>query len=516
MTCGTSCPESLPATATTTATTALLPTTTRSFSASNGNGNANQQTWGAGNNINNQWNSFSPVIGGIGLNVGATAAIGGSSIAADAPIAVGNGNNIGAAAALNTAGALGTNLGGALGAALGGSNLGAQIPIAAPINLGAAVPIDIQAQIGCATLALDCNNVGGSPNAQGASQTNGLLNDVDQLQTAGNGTANATNTQTATATAAASNNTTTTTQIGGDTIVTASAESGSAGNAIATTVTTATAAGNLSDNFSLVNLLSNSGNRSTNSVGGHNNSSNTNTAGDNSTVFGLAAAAAVDADPDVWEILSGILNGNGNNNGRNRFLADNNTLIGVLNGNGNASQQTWGSGNTINNQYNSFSPVIGGVAVNGAVTAAIGGSSLAVDAPVAVANGNNVGATLGLNTALDLSTNVGAALGAALGGSNIGAQAPVTAPVNVGLAVPVNLQLQAICVAGLGCDNEGRSSSSRWVIATKSWAGKPNDSDPGCWRRHRHDCDQCAGGHQHGDCHQQHGGNQPDWRHNHR
>jgi len=418
----------------------------------NGNGNSTQQAWGAGNAINNQLNLLSPVIGGVGVNVGATAALGGSSIAADAPIALANGNNIGVTAAANTAAALATNLGAALAPALGGSNLGAQIPVTLPVLLGVAVPVDVQAQVGCGAVIGSCDNTGGNPHASGAAQSNGTLNAASQTQNAGDATANATNTQTANANANADANTTQTNQTGGDTTVTASAESGTAGNAEAITDVIAIVAGNLADNTFEANIATGNGNNSTNSVGNHNNSGNTNSAGDNSGFFALAAPAAASADP-LWEILTG----NGNDNGHNTFLADNNTLIGVINGNGNSTQQAWGAGNVINNQRNLLSPVVGGLAVNAAVTAAVGGSSIAADAPIGAANGNNVGGTIGLNTAADLSTNAGGALGAALGGSILGVQAPVTAPVNVGVAVPVNAQTQAICVAGGGCDNTGHN-----------------------------------------------------------
>ena len=420
------------------------------FGAINGNGNPTQQAWGTGNNINNQRNRLSPVIGGIAANLGATAAIGGSSIAADIPIAAGNGNNGGLTAGANTAPALGTNVGAALAAALGGTDLGAQIPVTLPILLGVAVPIEFQTQDGCVAVIGDCNNDGGNAIADGATQSNGTLSTTTQTQNSGDATADATNTQTANGNASANGNTTQTNQTGGVTTVTGSAESGTAGNAEATTDTTATAAGNLADNTLEVNTATGNGNNSTNSVGNHNNSSNTNSAGDNSGVLALAAPAA---DDPLWEILTG----NGNDNGHNSFVADNNTLIGVINGNGNSTQQAWGAGNVINNQRNLLSPVVGGLAVNAAVTAAVGGSSIAADAPIGAANGNNVGGTIGLNTAADLSTNAGGALGAALGGSILGVQAPVTAPVNVGVAVPVNAQTQAICVAGGGCDNTGHN-----------------------------------------------------------
>ena len=87
-------------------------------------------------------------------------------------------------------------------------------------------------------------------------------------------------------------------------------------------------------------------------MGGHNNSSNTNTAGDNSTVFGLAAPAALEADPECGKSCAESSTVTATTTAVTASLTDNNTLIGVINGNGNASQQTWGSGNTINNQFN--------------------------------------------------------------------------------------------------------------------------------------------------------------------
>ena len=90
----------------------------------------------------------------------------------------------------------------------------------------------------------------------------------------------------------------------------------------------------------------------------------------------LSSMTAPTANADWW-VLSDILNDNGNDNGHNRAVTDNNTLIAATNGNGNVNQQTWGAGNNINNQLNQFSPVIGGAAANVSVTAAVGGSSIA-------------------------------------------------------------------------------------------------------------------------------------------
>ncbi|MGV0816263.1 hypothetical protein ABQF34_30320, partial [Mycolicibacterium boenickei] len=98
------------------------------------------------------------------------------------------------------------------------------------------------------------------------------------------------------------------------------------------------------------------------------------------------------------------------------------------------------------------------MAINAGATAAIGGFSVATDAPIAAGNGNNVGTTLGLNPATSLSTNAGAALGAGLGGSNVGAQAPVTVPVNVGAVVPV--QPNTTGAIGLGGNNQTSEANS--------------------------------------------------------
>ena len=165
-----------------------------------------------------------------------------------------------------------------------------------------------------------------------------------------------------------------TNQTGGETTVTASAESGTAGNAEAITELIAIAAGNVAENTSEANIAIGNGNNSTDSVGNHDNSGNTNTAGDNSGIFALAAAAA--GDDTLWDILTG----NGNDNGHNTFLADNNTLIGVINGNGNSTQQSWFAGNNMNNQRNVLSPVVGGVAINAAVTAAVVTAATAIRA----------------------------------------------------------------------------------------------------------------------------------------
>ncbi len=101
-----------------------------------GNGNVNQSTWAAGNTINNQLGLgfLNPVIGGIAINAGVTASIGGFSTAISAPVTALNGTNIGATLALNAATSASANLGAAVGLGLGGSNVGLQIPVAIPIN----------------------------------------------------------------------------------------------------------------------------------------------------------------------------------------------------------------------------------------------------------------------------------------------------------------------------------------------------------------------------------------------
>ena len=101
-----------------------------------GNGNVNQTTWASGNTINNQLGVgfLNPVVGGIAINAGATASIGGFSTAISAPVTALNGTNIGATLALNAATSASANLGAAVGLGLGGSNVGVQIPVAIPIN----------------------------------------------------------------------------------------------------------------------------------------------------------------------------------------------------------------------------------------------------------------------------------------------------------------------------------------------------------------------------------------------
>ena len=76
---------------------------------------------------------LNPVIGGIAVNAGITAVIGGFSTAIAAPVTVLNGTNIGATA-LNASTTASANLGAAVGLGLGGSNVGLQVPVAIPIN----------------------------------------------------------------------------------------------------------------------------------------------------------------------------------------------------------------------------------------------------------------------------------------------------------------------------------------------------------------------------------------------
>ena len=110
-----------------------------------GNGNTNQTTWAAGNSINNQANLgiLNPVLGGISANIGATAAIGGFSTAIALPITVANGTNVGLTAGLNPATSISANVGAGLALGVGGFNIGAQAPIAAPVNLGVPVAANV-------------------------------------------------------------------------------------------------------------------------------------------------------------------------------------------------------------------------------------------------------------------------------------------------------------------------------------------------------------------------------------
>src|SRR5688500_5434446 len=137
----------------------------------------------------------------------------------------------------------------------------------------------------------------------------------------------------------------------------------------------------------------------------------------------LSAVAAPAAQADWWALLngpgsgnaSGNDTGNGNANGNlNRNLSNNNYVLAGQNGNGNTNQTTWASGNSINNQLSLglLNPVVGGIAINAGATAAVGGFSTAIAAPITAGNGNNVGLTLGLNPATAISANVGAALAA--------------------------------------------------------------------------------------------------------
>ena len=87
-----------------------------------GNGNVNQTTWASGNTINNQLGVgfLNPVVGGIAINAGATASIGGFSTAISAPVTALNGTNIAGTVALNAATSASANLGAAVG--LGSAN----------------------------------------------------------------------------------------------------------------------------------------------------------------------------------------------------------------------------------------------------------------------------------------------------------------------------------------------------------------------------------------------------------
>lgn len=68
------------------------------------------------------------------------------------------------------------------------------------------------------------------------------------------------------------------------------------------------------------------------------------------------------------ETFAGNGNGNGNGNFNNNIY-----MLGGVHGNGNVNQSTWGAGNTINNQLGLgfLNPVIGGIAVNAGITAAV-------------------------------------------------------------------------------------------------------------------------------------------------
>lgn len=55
----------------------------------NGNGNTTQTTWGAGNNMNTQFNLLSPVTGDSAINTGNVTATGGSSTATSSPTTAG-------------------------------------------------------------------------------------------------------------------------------------------------------------------------------------------------------------------------------------------------------------------------------------------------------------------------------------------------------------------------------------------------------------------------------------------
>ena len=135
-----------------------------------------------------------------------------------------------------------------------------------------------------------------------------------------------------------------------------------------------------------------------------------------------------------------------------------------MHGNGNTNQTTWAAGNSINNQLSLgvLNPVIGGISANIGATAAIGGFSTAIALPITVANGTNVGLTVGLNPATSISANVGAGLALGVGGFNIGAQAPIAAPINLGVPIAVDVLFSAAggAIAGAVRQRSGGSPTA--------------------------------------------------------
>jgi hypothetical protein len=245
-----------------------------------GNGNVNQSTWAAGNTINNQigLGFLNPVIGGIAINAGITASIGGFSTAFSAPVTALNGTNIGATLALNAATSASANLGAAVGLGLGGSNVGLQIPVAIPIN--AQVPIAAVLNLQGVCAGVSCDNSGGDAIANGGAQNNTApLNVANQTQNQGTLSSTATNTQISNSQAHSNGNITQTNQVAGTTSVTAGATSGTAGSANTRVNTTAAAGGNVARSPSETNSQSGSGKNSTNSTGNGGTNNNTNGGG---------------------------------------------------------------------------------------------------------------------------------------------------------------------------------------------------------------------------------------------
>lgn len=251
--------------------------------ATNGNGNTEQTaSWGNGNIANRQSNVMSPVVGGVAINAGATAAVGGSSIATDVPVAAGNSNNLGGTLGLNPSTALAGNAGGAVGAALGGSNAAANVPVTAPIAAGFGANVPVAALLG-GTGGLLGDGPDVKPSAGDAtgvgSQNNSGGSSASSSQTGGDAEASASNQQAAGSSASSDGNNTQTNQVAGNTSVSGTAKSGTGGSASANTHTTGTAGGNISENHSNVNNSSNNGNKSNNSVGNGNSNHQSNNEG---------------------------------------------------------------------------------------------------------------------------------------------------------------------------------------------------------------------------------------------
>ncbi len=214
-----------------------------------GNGNVNQTTWASGNTINNQLGVgfLNPVVGGIAINAGATASIGGFSTAISAPVTALNGTNIGATLALNAATSASANLGAAVG--LGSGRLERRPPSTGgnPHQCERSpIAANVLAQAGCVAGIGACTNSGGTASATGGAQNNnGPLNVANQTQNQGTVTSTATNTQVSSSTANSNRNITQTNQVAGSTTVTCGALSGTAGSANTRVNTTAAAGGNV-------------------------------------------------------------------------------------------------------------------------------------------------------------------------------------------------------------------------------------------------------------------------------
>ncbi len=170
------------------------------------------------------------------------------------------------------------NVGAGLALGVGGFNIGAQAPIAAPVNVGIAAPINVQAQAGCVALGF-CSNSGGDPQATAGTQSNGTLNQATQNQTTGGTTVTATNAQVSSSAATSNGNVTQTNQLSGDTTVTAGATSGTAGSANAHTTTNGVAGNNVAQSPSKTNRSDDAGTNSTNHTGNEGTNSNTNDGG---------------------------------------------------------------------------------------------------------------------------------------------------------------------------------------------------------------------------------------------